>query len=71
MAKKEKFGEDLTKPSSPYYLLLKDKLGVYLIKLYTPLRISKRFYVTKLVDCLDDWGYADSLLPSDVSLVNK
>jgi hypothetical protein len=52
-------------PTPPYYLLLKDKLGVYLLTVYTPLRISKRVTVTPLADSFDEWGFGDSLSIDD------
>ncbi len=55
----------MTTPTPPYYLLLKDKLGVYLLTVYTPLRISKRVTVTPLADSFDEWGFGDSLSTDD------
>lgn len=55
------YEENVKTSTPPYFLLMKDKLGVYLITVYTPLRISKKVTVTQLADCLDEWGYADSV----------
>ena len=64
MVKKE-YLENVETPTPPYYLLLKDKLGVYLLTVYTPLRISKRVTVTPLADSFDEWGFGDSLSIDD------
>lgn len=64
MVKKE-YLENVETPTPPYYLLLKDKLGVYLLTVHTPLRISKRVTITPLADSFDEWGFGDSLSIDD------
>jgi hypothetical protein len=58
---KKMYEENVKTPTPPYFLLLKDKLGVYLVTVYTPLRISKRVKITPLADSFDEWGFGDSL----------
>ena len=58
---KKQYEENVKTPTPPYYLLLKDKQGVYLVTVYTPLRISKRVTIKPLADSFDEWGFGDSL----------